>query len=481
MRDKVGLGSAALVAVGTLVGQGALLIASPLLTRIYGPETFGLYSTFVAYLGLFSVTCALHWELAIPLPDEKSEAQLVALIALACVVLTAFIAPCLIVVSSGVLGISFGGNSSLEALLAMAMALGLSGINVVLTAWGIRNRSFKRLATSKLSQGLVQAALQVGIGTVHAEVSSLVWGQLAGLTVGAVVLMAGADLSVASTLSAGGWRRTGNIARRYRDFAIYSTSSSLVNAGAANLPVLLLAAGHGAAVAGLYALGYRVVQVPIRLVGQSIAQVFLSTAVEQKREGQLSRATLALYRGLAAFAFPTFVIFMLVAPQLFSVLFGAEWRGAGVFAVYLAPWMATSLIASSLSTLVSVLEKQRKETAIQIVYFLATMFSLTLGWMANSVQLTMALLGTTGTIVLAWKVFWILNLVDLESREGLRIAIAETSMFFPVYLIVLWVRAMECSDICIAVSGGAAIFSVHAFNFFGRKIYRSMLSYSGAN
>jgi O-antigen/teichoic acid export membrane protein len=479
MRDKVGLGSAALVAVGTLLGQGALLFASPLLTRIYGPETFGLYSTFVAFLGLFSVTCALHWELAIPLPEEKSEAQHVAWIAFACVALTAFLAPCLIVALSVFTDFSYGAHSVPEVLLAMAMAVGLSGINVVLTAWGIRNRSFKRLATSKLAQGAVQAVLQVGIGSINAEVSSLVLGQLAGLAVGAVILMVGAELSLASTLATGSWQRIGKIVRRYRDFAIYSTSSSLVNAGAANLPVLLLAAGHGPSVAGLYALGYRVVQVPIRLVGQSIAQVFLSTAVEQKRKGQLTRATLALYRGLAAFAFPTFAVLMLVAPQLFSVLFGAEWRGAGIFAVYLAPWMAISLIAASLSTLISVLEKQRKETAIQIVYFLATMVSLGLGWMADSVRLTMALLGATGTLVLAWKVVWILNLVELKSREGLKIAITETSIFFPIYLIILWVEAMGASDVWVAAAGGVAIVSIHSFNFFGRRIYKNMLDVSG--
>jgi hypothetical protein len=60
-RSPVQVGSVArnMVVVGgaTAIGQGALVLASPLLTRLYDPQAFGLLSVYSAVLSVLGGWC----------------------------------------------------------------------------------------------------------------------------------------------------------------------------------------------------------------------------------------------------------------------------------------------------------------------------------------------------------------------------------------------------------------------------------------
>ena len=55
-RPRVALGGVArsvvLVGGATAIGHGALILASPILSRLYSPEAFGLLSVYSAVLGV---------------------------------------------------------------------------------------------------------------------------------------------------------------------------------------------------------------------------------------------------------------------------------------------------------------------------------------------------------------------------------------------------------------------------------------------
>lgn len=59
---------------GTAFAQALAVLASPVLTRLYGPEAFGIAALFVAVTGIISVVACLRYELAIMLPKRDGEA-----------------------------------------------------------------------------------------------------------------------------------------------------------------------------------------------------------------------------------------------------------------------------------------------------------------------------------------------------------------------------------------------------------------------
>src|SRR5690606_40130625 len=78
--------------VSVLVGGAAgsqllMLLAAPLLTRLYTPEDFGLLAICVGVLAMFGAIASFRYEGAITLPEDNVEAANVAALCLVTVLL----------------------------------------------------------------------------------------------------------------------------------------------------------------------------------------------------------------------------------------------------------------------------------------------------------------------------------------------------------------------------------------------------------
>ena len=64
-----------MVATGNAGAQTIAVAFAPIITRLYGPEAFGMLGMFVAMVGLLTPVAALAYPMAIVLPKEDSEAK----------------------------------------------------------------------------------------------------------------------------------------------------------------------------------------------------------------------------------------------------------------------------------------------------------------------------------------------------------------------------------------------------------------------
>jgi lipopolysaccharide exporter len=88
---------------GTTLAQAVAVLASPLLTRLYGPEAFGFLALFISITSILGVVACMRYELAIMLPqDDREAANLLALSLLSTVIVSGLTVPALY----------FGGISS---------------------------------------------------------------------------------------------------------------------------------------------------------------------------------------------------------------------------------------------------------------------------------------------------------------------------------------------------------------------------------
>ena len=85
----------AVVASGTAGAQAITIAFAPIITRLYGPEAFGILGTFMAIVAVITPIAALSYPIAIVLPKEDSDAKgiarLSAYIALGVAALTALV------------------------------------------------------------------------------------------------------------------------------------------------------------------------------------------------------------------------------------------------------------------------------------------------------------------------------------------------------------------------------------------------------
>ena len=156
------------LASGTAMGQLLLVLALPVLTRLYSPADYGALAVYSATLTVLLVLVSLRFEVAIPLPeDDQVAGSLLALSLLSLAAVTLVVS-----VLVWLTGDALVARAKVPALrpYLWLIPIGLAGGGAfqALSYWAIRRRAFGRIARAKVSQGVGQVATQIGLGLAGA-------------------------------------------------------------------------------------------------------------------------------------------------------------------------------------------------------------------------------------------------------------------------------------------------------------------------
>jgi len=259
-----------IIAGGTAGAQILGVLASPLLTRLYSPADFGLLAVFASLLAVFAVVAGLRYELAIMLPESDVEAANIVVLSLAVVVTTSLTVAIVIGIFSSQIASLINIPRLAPYLWLLPLGILLQGTYQVFANWGIRTKAFGALAKTKIKQ--VATLLLVQLAGFGFGPLALLGGQVAGQVMGGTSLGTHALKNPAfKRISLTSVKVS---AVRYRHFPLFASWSALFNTVSMQLPPLAFAALFGATPVGYYALAYRVLGMPISMVGTAIGNVF---------------------------------------------------------------------------------------------------------------------------------------------------------------------------------------------------------------
>lgn len=346
----------AMLAGGTGAAQLIAIATTPLLTRLYTPEAFGLLGVFGSLASIAVLAVSLRYELAIPLPVEERRARAVLALCLTLVVATSLAAVGLVALAGGSVARRLAAPDLEPLLWLLPVAMLFMGTYQAATYYAVRRQTFGVLATTRVAQSVVQVAVQIAGGLTGAGALGLVGGQVAGNGIGGGTLLRrlGGLTAPLPTL-----REVREVATAYRRFPLVSTGSSLLNGLGLYLPPILLAALYGPVVAGWFTLADRIVRLPLTLLGQAIGQVYLGRAAELVREDPAALQVLhrTATRNLFAIGVPVVLALVLAGPPLFELVFGGPWREAGGFVRALGVLLLFRLVAAPLSQTLNVIQR----------------------------------------------------------------------------------------------------------------------------
>ncbi len=402
-RRRSFLRSVSVLASGTAMAQLVALLAAPLLTRIYDPGAFGVLAAYTSLLGLGIVVASGRYPLAVVLPDEDREAEDLVRGSIRLGLLVALASAWPIRLGAATLARALEAPGLLDTWWILPLGLAAMVPTPPLVAWATRTGRVRDAASSKLSDGLGRVGGQIGLGLAGLGTTGLLLGDVIGRALASLRL---------------GWRfwreagpGCGEVLatfRRYWRFPVITMPGGLVNAAALQLPPLLLTAAFGVEVAGQFALGHRVVLLPLMLVGQAVAQMY---AVEVGRarsrgDGGLARRHLRLSIGLGALMLAPILLGCFLAPSGFVVLFGPEWRPAGELVQLLAPLYLLQAAVFPVAQTLTLLEVQRWQLAWDVGRLGAVVLALTLppalGGGVHATVLTYGLVMAGSYAVLWW-------------------------------------------------------------------------------
>ncbi|MGF1476619.1 MAG: lipopolysaccharide biosynthesis protein [Geminicoccaceae bacterium] len=407
-RGRLGKAVATL-AGGTAAGQFLVVLASPLITRLFTPEQFGALGVFGALLGILAGAICLRYEVAVTVEEQDDRSiNLLALSVLVALILSGGVA--LIVLTFGE---AVGGmlNSPLLVpwLWLLPLATIFAGTYRALSYWSIRKKQFNRVAATKVAQPAGQVVVHIAAGLAQFGVAGLLFGQVVGQSAGISTLARPLLSDASQILRAISLKGMMTVAWLQRRFPLFSSWANLLHELSRWSPALFLAAFYGAEVAGWFALAQRVMGTPMRFVGNAIARVFLAEAPTLMRNDakKLRRLFTRITVRLLAMGGLIAAIVLVAGPGLCALVFGQAWIETGYLMQMLVPIYLSQLIASPTSQTLIVFNRQPLQLLWDVIRVATVAGSFVLGhWMAWDWQMTVLIysLGTAGCYAL---LFWL--------------------------------------------------------------------------
>jgi O-antigen/teichoic acid export membrane protein len=398
------------------LGQIVNLIAAPIISRLYGPTEFGVLAEFSAITGILGVICTLNYQSAIPVCESDKEGSHVVL--LGTISLLSFVLLISIV-------LNLFGNEISDLLKTpqlkpyicyLPLSILFTGSFVLTSFWAIRKEAFKLLANANFFQMTISTLLKICMSFLGAE--GLIIGYLASLLLGIERLLPLTTSGRGHVFTSCTFSELVAVAKKYISFPLYSAPGILLDTIGQQLPPLIFASAFGPDISGVYLFANQILMVPISLVGRAISNVFFSKASKITDGNQISQLVSSMNANVAYLILPPTVLLYLAGQDLFSHIFGYNWRLSGRFSEYMAPSFYFIFLNTTIAPLFYILDKQHYNFLFNLGLIFLRTAAIFLGVLYNSPSASIIAFSAVSAIIYAVSSFVIMRYAGLSIKNN---------------------------------------------------------------
>lgn len=357
---------------GTTIAQAIPIAISPILTRLYTPEDFGVLALFVSMTIVLGSIANGRYELAIVLPKKEEDA--INIVALSLLISSSFSLLLFII-------IIFFKNFILLLLNSpelgywiyfIPLVVFFTGLVNALSQLNLRMKTFGLLAKVKVLKSLTLILTQLVLGLLKTGPGGLISGQLVSNVFTNSMLLK-STIKNKELLKEINVTEMKKVGKKYRKFPLITMWGTLFNTLTFQITNILISLLYSKTTLGHYSLVQRTISLPTSIIGQAIGDVYFQKASSDLNEkGEASKIYNATFIKLLIIGLPMFIGLFIVAEDLIAFVFSEEWRIAGTYTKYMIPLFYIRFIASPLSLTNLVFQKQKLDFYWQIGLFLLT-------------------------------------------------------------------------------------------------------------
>ncbi|WP_415244193.1 lipopolysaccharide biosynthesis protein [Zhongshania sp.] len=378
---------------GTGLAQLIPILASPLLTRLYGPESFGTLAVFLGCMTVVVVFISGRYELAIVVPQKMRDAASLFVLAAAIAIFIALIMLISILMYFIFLNESLFqlDNSFKLVILLVPISALMVAVNQCAYYWCNRYKDYRSIALNKITHSIVIVGVQVGFGIYVESGLGLIVGYLSGQLVSMIILVAIIWNSHSNEFRQVRFIDITRVARRYIDFPKFLIFSHSISKIAAQAPAISFNGLFGAAPAGYYMLAQRAVGSPMTILSSAIGDIFRQQASsEYSKVGSCEGVFTKAFLRLVLLSILPFSVLYLFAPDIFEIVFGKEWREVGGYIRVLAPMYMIRFVVSPLSSMFMIAEAQKIDVVFTSCLLIFVILSIATGFYEGNIILSLS-------------------------------------------------------------------------------------------
>ena len=362
---------------GTTIAQAIPIAISPILTRIYSPEDFGLFALYSSILMILSVIATGKYELAITIPKNNIKAKNIVILSISISILVSIFILLLLFAFSNEFA-NLLKNEHIENLLFLLPISILSiGFYQSMNYYTNRESKFKRLALSRIIQSFSVASISLFFGYIVYLNYGMIIGNVFGQFVATVVLVKLVSDDNKNFLKNISLKKIVTVAKKNIKFPKFLIASNFINTFSQQLPIFLFGIYYSSAIVGYYMLSQRIIRMPSSILANAVADVFRQKAsYEFAHNGNCFLLYKQTVKKLFLISVIPFSILFFIAPDLFNFVFGEKWRITGEYVQIMIPMFFLQFVSNPLSMLTVIANKQEYDIWWQSMFGIGTLIVL---------------------------------------------------------------------------------------------------------
>lgn len=468
-----------LVSLGPIIVSLVGFLAEPWISRMWGPELYGLGAYFYSVLQILTPSLFLRYNFAIVQAADHREASNLLILSL-----LIFSALFLVVVLfypflASLLGESFPFERYKAYFLSSLLAGSLA---ILLRFWSSHMKRFGVQTMSVILLQIVPVILLLLLGYQgRVGERQMIWVKSVAYYCFPLLMILSfvfKDAGKVARLSS--WQGLKEVAKKYVDYPRHEYLGFVANLLVFNFPVILIAKYWGNEASGLYAKAFTILYMFVLLLGDSVNRVLHKEAADMVNGGKdLAPFINNVFRALVYFSLLPFMLVMLVGPELFSVFLGKRWLVSGQFAQAMALWSFANLLNLSLLPLYGVLNHQRQYTRFTLVtQALRALILITMGMAGADVVLTLAVFSLVNVVVLLWQTIYIVSKAGVKQSDSLRFLWKRLLELLPLAVVFMVVRQFFNLGTLQLISLATLLSLPYVYLYYIRNIkqFRSLLA-----
>lgn len=371
------------LATGTIIVQAISTLLSPILSRLYTPEDYGLLAILTSFISILTVIGSFRFELAIILPEKNSEAALILKLSLLITIIISVLVFIITLIFNNTITSMFGNEKLSFWIYFIAPVFLAAGTSQAFTYWFNRNKKYKIISGVRIYQSSVNSGLSVLLGFLKFNTTGLIISLIVSNMVSVFYLLKRSAFKL--TKCSLNFFNLRSVAKKYREFPLLSLPSALLDTVSVNSIIFLLSYFFSESITGAYSFSIRMLSIPAIVIGTAMGQVFFQKISEAYTKNEkvfpliIRMWKLLFLTGVV----PTIIIFFF-GEELFTFIFGSKWIDAGKISEYLCILTFFMFISSPTSNAMIVLRKQKLLLGVNIAAFIYRPMALIYGYSINN-------------------------------------------------------------------------------------------------
>jgi O-antigen/teichoic acid export membrane protein len=362
---------------GTTIAKVLPIIISPILTRFYSPEDFGLLALFISIITVLSSIVTARYDSAIMLPKGDLDALHILVLSIVIALFFSGIVLMIIIFFNKQITIFLNNEDIAIWLYLIPFMIFINGVYQSFIYWSNRKKLYKRMAIYSVIQSSSYSGFSLIFGFLSLHFG-LILGRFLGIFSSFIIF--GKTIWNENRLQFRNIKKIQiiNMARQYSNFLKFSTPGALLQTMATSGIAILINILFDSKIVGFYYFADIMVRTPIGFILSSVSQVYHQKAVGLYYESveDLRIYTYTLQKKLILILFPLMIIIYIIAPDMFQFIFGKKWEIAGEYLRYFLPVVFFGSIYSPIAHLIDILEEQKFELIWKTSFFIFQVSSL---------------------------------------------------------------------------------------------------------